>query len=432
MSKRWINALQNVTIALLFVLMVLLLLQGQGAGQKDISALFESFSADSHSPITDESEMAGRGAAPVRLVLTGSYGRCGYTQITTHSEEYESAGTLLSEAVGSAGVCRRVSVPLFERALSGSGVYFDFVCALPSELLFDHALTGESGVLSAVRRALLTSDGAGQNALLYVEDEVQGFCSFTTAISAATLDDYLGSVEEDNLSFAFELEEAQRLAPYTVLPAQPPALFVLAASNPLAAPPRVDALLSALDFNPHTQSRYTETSGASVILGDDRSLRIDPNGTVRFEGSVDDPCALLHIDAAAAPTLSETVSAGRTLLETLLTATDAQAQIYLSAVSREEGVTRLVFDYMIDGTPVRFSDGSHAAELTADRRMITHFSLRIRSYTLQTETAQLLPTAQVLPIAARYERSEPTVCYLDGGGERVSADWIGEQGGGAA
>ena len=426
MSKRWINALQNTVIALLFALMVLLLLQGQDTGQERLAAFFESISASSPVQTGSEDETVGRGIAPVRVVLTGSYGRCGYMQITTHSEVYESAGTLLSEAVGSASECARVSVPAFERVLSGSGIYFDFVCALPSELLFGRALAGEDGALSAVRRVLLTSDGTAEYASLYVEDEERGFFSFSTAVSAATLADHLASVEEDNVSFAFELEDAQRLEPYTVLPARPPELFVLAASNPLAAQSRVDALLSALDFNPHTQSRYTETSGASVILGDDRSLRIHPDGTVRFEGTADDPCALLHVDSVSeTPALAEAAGTCRALLEALLASAGAQTQLYVSAASREGSTTRLVFDYMIDGTPLRFSDGSHAAELTVEGARVTRFSLRVRSYVPQTETARLLPTAQVLPIAARYERSEPTVCYLDGG-ERVSADWIGE------
>ncbi len=424
MSKRWINTLQNVTIALLFVLMVLLLLQGQGAGRREISTFFESISTAAPGQTAGEEKSVGRGIAPVRIVLTGSYGRCGYTQITTHSELYESAGTLLSEAVGSAGACARVSVPAFERALSGSGIYFDFVCALPSELLFDRVLVGESGSLSAVRRVLLASNGAEEDASLYVEDEKQGLCVFSTAVSEATLADCLASVEEDNVSFAFEMDGAQRLAPYTILPAQPPKLFVLAASNPIAVQSRIDAILDTLDFNPHTQSRYTETSGASVILGEDRSLRIHPDGTVRFEGTADDSCALLRVDTAAAvPTLPEAAGACRTLLEAMLAAAGTQTQLYLSAAAQEGGTSRLSFDYMIDGTPVHFSDGSHAAELTVEGSCVTRFSLRIRSYTPQTETVQLLPAAQVLPIAARYERSEPTVCYLDGG-ERVSADWI--------
>ena len=427
MSKRWINALQNVTIALLFVLMVLLLLQGQGTGQKSISTFFQTITtAAAPGQTTGEAETAGRGIAPVRVVITGSYGRCGYTQVTTHSEVYESVGTLLSEAVGSAGTCAHVSAPVFERALSGSGIYFDFVCALPSELLFGRTLMGESGALSAVRRALLAPSDETQNASLYVEDEKQGLCVFSTAVSAATLNDYLALAEEDNVSFAFELEDAQRLEPYTVLPAQPPELFVLAASNPIAVQSRIDAVLDTLDFNPHTQSRYTETSGASVILGDDRSLRIHPNGTVRFEGTADDPCALLRVDTVSeAPTLSEAANVCRVLLETLLAAAGTQTQIYLCDVVQEGRAIRFTFDYMIDGTPLHFSDGSRAAELTIEGNCVTRFSLRMRNYVPQAEIAQLLPVAQVLPIAEHYGRSEPSICYLDGG-ERVSADWIGE------
>ena len=82
---------------------------------------------------------------------------------------------------------------------------------------------------------------------------------------------------------------------------------------------------------------------------------------------------------------------------------------------------------MVGGTPLRFSDGSHAAEVVIDEQTVTAFSLRCRSYTLSDVSALLLPVRQAAAIAAAgYHDAELRVCYEDSGADTVGVNWFAD------
>ena len=73
---------------------------------------------------------------------------------------------------------------------------------------------------------------------------------------------------------------------------------------------------------------------------------------------------------------------------------------------------------MAGGTPIRFADGSHAAEVRIEGQSITAFSLRLRRYTLTERDSLLLPLA--------LSGCELTVAYIDSYGDSVGASWIAD------
>ncbi|MFR2022684.1 MAG: hypothetical protein ACLS6C_05265 [Clostridia bacterium] len=81
---------------------------------------------------------------------------------------------------------------------------------------------------------------------------------------------------------------------------------------------------------------------------------------------------------------------------------------------------------MAGGTPIRFADGSHAAEVRIEGQSITAFSLRLRRYTLTERDSLLLPLALSRAIAQRYPGCELTVAYIDSYGDSVGASWIAD------
>ena len=79
----------------------------------------------------------------------------------------------------------------------------------------------------------------------------------------------------------------------------------------------------------------------------------------------------------------------------------------------------------MDGTPLRFSDGTHAASVTIEGQSITGFTLHCRTYTLSDSPALLLPVRQAAAIAAsRYPSAELRVCYDDRGADTVGVSWF--------
>ena len=78
----------------------------------------------------------------------------------------------------------------------------------------------------------------------------------------------------------------------------------------------------------------------------------------------------------------------------------------------------------MDGLPIRFSDGSCAAEVTLTGTAVTRLSLRFRQYTATDSSAPLLPLRQALAIAAGSAGAEIAIGYADTGSDTVSAAWL--------
>ena len=103
-----------------------------------------------------------------------------------------------------------------------------------------------------------------------------------------------------------------------------------------------------------------------------------------------------------------------------------EASLYLQSVSQSGDSTQLRFGYQLAGTPIRFSDGGSAAEITLSGTSITRLTLRFRQYSTTNEQSLLLPLRQTLAIAADHPGVELSVGYADGGGDTVSASWLAD------
>ena len=179
-------------------------------------------------------------------------------------------------------------------------------------------------------------------------------------------------------------------------------------------------LLTALDFNAHTLSRYTESSGAEVVEESPRTLRIGPNGNVSFisRGTIASP-----LYRASGTGLGEVLAAGGRLASALAGGTGSSS-LFLQSVEETETGRVLRFRYQVDGIPVYFSDGSDALTVTFQGASVTGFPYRCRAYTPSEEApAALLPAGMAQAIAAAYPDSALSIGYEDDGSGYLTAQW---------
>lgn len=424
--RRRRGLIQNITITALSLTAVLLFAQLQMynlAAPQDsryLERLMGTLPDDSPTALRDFS-------APVRVVITDSYGRYGTLALTTGSAEFSSLG--LREALGAVRNVTASTAESFRAALSGTSLYFDFLEPLPLSVL--GALIGaEDTALTGSARCLLLSAGAGDTVRLYLWDGAEGFFSGAvprSSLSSDMLADRVSQSGFGSVSFAADNAEADalygRLFPLSVLPAELPDLPVLSAAVPAVD---ADRLLPVFGFNANTRERYQESDGTEVIteVETDRSLHIRPDGEIAYRAGAESP---IEITAEAeAPTEREAVLGAWQLLWQLTGTASGEAQLYLSGVRTGAGTTQLRFEYQIGGTPIRFSDGVPAAEVTLTGASITEVTVRLRQYAASGESALLLPLRQALAIAAEHPGSELSVGYADGGGSTVPAGWLAD------
>ena len=420
--RRRRDFIQNIAIVLLSLSAVALFTQTQlyNLGRPEDGSYFGQTSA-SASGVQSPQGLTDL-AAPVRVAVTSShtYGRYGALCLTTDNEAFFP---LLSEALASASAFTPCETGDFLAALNESSVYYDFLSPLPLSILA--GLTGvtleDSGL--SVRRLLLAGTG-DQAVQLWLWDGGEACFRSSTAVSPARLEEIIGSYEVGNAFFAVDDLESDEhyasLSPCSLFFTELPELPDLNASNPLTDD---DRLLSALDFNPHTNYRHQESDGTQIIAEGVRSLRIRSDGTVLYQSGSD---PTLDIEAAREnePTAEEAVLGADALLSRLLSDVSSDARLYLLGCRQENGVTELRFGYQVDGLPIRFSDGSCAAEVTLTGTAVTRLSLRFRQYTAADSSAPLLPLRQALAIAAGSAGAEMAIGYADTGSDTVSAAWL--------
>lgn len=409
------NLVQNILITLLSLSAVALFARTQlysldlGGGEREAAA-GPSQSAAPAAELT----------APVRVAVTGDYGRYASVTLATGDGGFaDPLGRRLLEALGSArdyAACTRTD---FLRALEGPSLYFDFLEPLPLSVLA--ALLGGGEEVSpredlSARRLLISPQGSGT--LLYLWDGGEACFRAGTAVSADSLEQVIGRYELGDASFAMDAA-GNRLDPCSLLPGTPPQLPVLTLGDPLAA--GTDWLLSALGFNPRSGTRHTESNGTELIMDGDRSLRIRPDGSILYQ-SGDDP-SLSVKSAGTRPTAREAALGTGALLGGLLSPVLGEARLYLQSVRRSGEVTALRFGYQSGGVPIRFQDGGYAAEVTLTGAAVTSLALRFRQYALSEEASLLLPLPQALAVAAAAPGRELSIGYVERSGE-CRANWM--------
>ena len=248
------NFLQNITITLLSILAVVLLARSQ-LSSLELPAAYDE-AAGAANQIISASPAAGL-TAPVRVAVTGAYGRYGSGTMLTGSDVFtEPLGRCLLEALGSArdyAVCGNGD---FLRALEGTSLYYDFLEPLPLSVLA--GLVGGGEELSPredlnARRLLIAPQDGG--IALYLWDGRENCYRAATAVSADSLDQIIGRYELGGAVFAMDggADSPEReLAPCSLLLSELPELPAYTVGDPLAS---TDWLLSALGFNPRKIGR---------------------------------------------------------------------------------------------------------------------------------------------------------------------------------
>ena len=415
--------LQNIAIVLLALSGVFLFAQTQlyTLGMDAGSSYLRYLSGES-SQTADASQTALTSlSAPVRLAVTGVYGgRYGSVALTTSDEAFEPAGGLLRESLRSVQSLSVCETGAFLEALRGTSVYCDFLQPLPLPVLA--GLVGASVESELSVRRLMASPQSDGGTLLYLWCEGDVCRRGISAVSAEELERVVSGYELNGARFALDggEPEAAALDPCSLFPLELPALPALTSA---AALPDSGALLSALSFYPRTNSRYTESGGVEVVTDGDRTLRLSPDGSIRYR-SGGDP-ALTIPAAGEVPTVTETVMGASALLNSLLADQISEAGLYLTGVRLTESAAVLTFGWQCGGVPIRFDSGGSAAEVTVSGGVVTGLTLRFRQYADAGETSLLLPLRQALAIAARQEGAELSIGYVDSG-ETASARWLAD------
>lgn len=421
MNKRIIvNFLQNVTLLTLTFTAVLLLMRFPmldgvvGGKMREILAAPES-------DVRSSVDLSGAIAA-FHLVVTEEteFGR--YTQLNASAAgaEFQQLEPLLRGAIGSAAEIREATHAEFRTALETPGIYVDFTTVLPVSVVA--AWLGEKFDCEDNIRALALTT-ARETVLLFFLREDGSVARCECALTSSAVREITAAFPSNGGRFAYE-SEYTTFSPYTVLVQT----VNSAAQMEAAIPAGYSAyhLLTALNLNAHTTSRYFESSGTEVVMQAPHFLWIGTDGTVHYSSDGEVTDQMYRISGAGEVTDAVAALRGAYFLATALSSGTDAAQLSLDKIEKTETGWIVSFCYRLNGIRVRLGNERAALRVVINDGVIEEFDYYCRAYTPTLENANILPPLMAVAIASMQDGAELTLAYVDTGMSVHGAHWFAE------
>lgn len=360
-------------------------------------------------------------ALPLKMAFCNGSAHCAYNALTTDSTAFKNVSATLAEAIASVQNEQEISQDVFLDALSQSSVYLDFMSDLPTGMVTDLLGITADFFPDTVRRMILVPSGSESVALLAQSGE--RFVHYATNAQGETILQELSAISDNGFEFAgFLGKEYAHLSPFTLLGETAPITTQLSANNVL---PDEEDILRLCAMNPHTESRYTDSSGTRVVREGDVQLAIQPDGTVVYSENVHDGSVSFVLQTAKdASSRKELVYEAEQFAQSMLNGRIGDAALFVSSVKEQDGVISVALDAHIGGVPIRLSSGMHAVYMEIEGQAIRSFHIAFRSYMRADTTAVLLPAKQAAAIVKSSEHPEIEAVYIDTGSDTVNPGWI--------
>lgn len=421
-NRRMVERVKTLLIVLLSCSAVYLAVRTQIP--VSLHSLLPTRTTQSGSQTTQESRI--QAAQPLRMAVTLRGGEESLRYGVQYDQEaqdilFQQMYSLLVEALSSAEAPAAVDETSWREALNTSpGIYFDWQDDLPFSVLVGW-LSVENGQLTgSVRRLVLTAQ-EGQAVIYYCGQEDTYYRAVCPMVDVSRLSEAVAGVKDNGAQFAFEQEEFDGLAPYTLLLGENLTPKIYQASNPLEQEEIQDQVRQMLDFSDDSSVSYV-TSNEQVIRNGNDTLRLAADGSTVTFTAADGGSRYLVTSSG----VYGAVERCRQLAVDTLGDLCGQARLYLMSVEENgEESWQIEFGYLLDGVPVRLGDEGYAARFQVSGGRVVSFTLCLRSYTDSGTTSVVLPQRQAMAAmeAKGHQGEELLLVYLDTGIQQVSASW---------
>ena len=366
-------------------------------------------------------------ARPTSIVITNSSGgRYGVKYDTgVRNSVYERTSSILGEAIGSASATLEISAAQWRAALSGAGLFFEYVTPVKLSVLCRWLGSDlPDAVADAALRYIFIAFGTDRSSLYYQNVE-SGACYMAETASSSRKAQDLDMYSPNGAVFAFETGiAAARAAPFMlILPGRE-------RSDVRAAPAGnadelLDIVLYAMGHQNEIFTPYYDSSGVLIRVGAQFNIRADAFGRVLYLRTD----ALSQDSEGYIPDESETIEKARVIAADTIGGAAGGAEVFFESIEYGEGSSRTVyFGYYIAGGHIDLNEYSNAARISFTAGTLVEMELIFRNYTLIDEYTRLLPERQALAAAG----GEFILCYSDSGAERLDPTWVKFRGGDAS
>ena len=244
-----------------------------------------------------------------------------------------------------------------------------------------------------------------------------------TALPADALLQLLQTAVPDGGLFALEADGGPyaELDALSLIATAPAAVHDATGSNPCDAR-FISSLATRIGINPYGDARFVDNDGTTSFTETGLSLRVSAQGNILLQIQQED--ARFQSASASA---SDRIEAARSLLSELTGGQYGEARVYLQSYTEQDGEAVCTFGYYLSGIAVQAQTGG--MEIRFSGRQITRASVLCRSYSLQAQTAALLPAAQAA--ACLPKGGTLRLLYAEDAAGQLRVGWQMSEGGAA-
>ena len=361
----------------------------------------------------------GGTTTPVFLLLTGEDGSHYALKYDNDGKQRLSAqfSAYLGEALGSAEKLTELSAEDFQAALSGIGVFFDYLYPQPLESIatgLGTALKDEMAGKAA--RRLFLSGVEDALSLCFIDSATGKIYSSRLPQTFSSLREKIAQFPLGNAEFAFQLgAEYEMLDPYFIFSHESTQLRAVTATNPLRDTDASALILSQFGMSP-AASQYPEVDGSAVYVDGEKNLRIGSSGRIIFSAQEK---ALRVSGEGEAPTVNELISFCDGIVQNTLSEYAGEGELALSGLRHTDSSVTINFLYYLNGVPVMLPGNEYAASFQFVEGSLLRAEIYFRSYSLSDSSLSAIPEKQAVALAA-VEGGEPVLVYRD---NLDSVDW---------
>ena len=425
--KKTVEAVKSLVIVLLLISAVFLLGEAGLFSLSDtVTGLFGTTQV--HSGGGDTDGAYSQAAKPRAIAITAEgLGRYAVKYDgALLSTVYERFSASLGEALGSSKDPVEVTMAEWERALEGSGIFFDDLYEQPLSLLAGWLGTDmSSGAGQHTARRLCLAQNGDSVSLYYLRarDGLAYRCdtALNYASIAPRLEEYAAAANGAQYAYTYG-EALSRVDPYTLILSDSLSVQRLTVRNPFRTGLDPETLMSQFDMNSFVASPYSELDGTIVYVEGDSSLRVYTDGTVTFRNTGGSGPALLPNGSAVTP--AAVVEAAYDLAQRSIGLSCGIAEVAFTGISYTTATDTYTvqFDYMVDGLPVVLENGGHALLLSVTDGCVSYVALVFRTYEPDGQITPL-PELQAAAAVQAQGGGEPLLIYEDNG-ESAPTAWV--------
>lgn len=227
--------------------------------------------------------------------------------------------------------------------------------------------------------------------------------------------------EETVINYSFDLNFDKNLAdwettlsPMILIYSDAVTAELVTSSNPMLRDTGfnnriISNILSAFRINPNTIRRHTEADGSLVFVENNGILRISADGVISFTAA---NTGIKLSDFNLQDTYS-TVSELAEFIDAVNTAIGIDSDMCVTSPLTEQNTEKLTFDYIINGIPIKFSDGNAVSAVVKDG-YIKEYTQILRKYSNDgTDTETLLYIEAIDKVITQYQNSMKEIKITD-------------------